>query len=154
MEKTKRYISQKLHEELGLEHLKQWRWMRRLGLFSKVLLTKIRADMYDFLSTVRQFQGDPNTFNFFSYRTEYFKTFFFFALLLNWISQTLCFISVVWEWNLPLNTFYVAISLIICGWTIERIYTVTFLQLEIKILQISYCTVIKFVETTNQIKWF
>ena len=32
---------EKLYQELGLENLKQWRWMRRLCLFYNIVSTKI-----------------------------------------------------------------------------------------------------------------
>ena len=40
--------------------------------------------MYGFISTVRQFQGDPNTFNSFSCRTEYFQNYFFPSVIGEW----------------------------------------------------------------------
>ena len=64
---------EKLYYELGLEHLQQRRWMRRLCQFYKVVSTKIPAYIYDFIPPVRRFQRHPNTFNSFSSRTEYFK---------------------------------------------------------------------------------
>ena len=68
---------EKFYQELGLEYLQQRRWMRSLCLFYKVVLTKLPAYIYGFITPVRQSQRHPNIFNSFSCRTEYFKNSFF-----------------------------------------------------------------------------
>ena len=73
----------KVCQELSLEYLQQRRWMSRLFLFYKVASTRLPAYIYDFIPPVRQSQRHPNTYNFFYCRTEYLKTHFFLALLVN-----------------------------------------------------------------------
>ena len=58
--------------------------MRRLCLFYKVISTKLPGYIYDFIPPVRQSQRHPNTFNSFSYRTEYFTNSFFPSLIGEW----------------------------------------------------------------------
>ena len=66
----------KLYQELGLEYLRQRRWMRCFCLFYKVASTKLTAFIYDTIPPVNQSQRHPNTFNSISCRTEYFKNLF------------------------------------------------------------------------------
>ena len=58
--------------------------MRRLCLFYKVVSFKLSAYIYDFIPPVRQPQRHPNTFNSFSFRTEYFKNSFFPCVIGEW----------------------------------------------------------------------
>ena len=72
----------KLYQGLGVVHLQQRRWMRRLCLIiNKVVSTKLPAFIYDFIPPLRQSQRHPNIFNSLSCRTEYFKNSIFFLTL-------------------------------------------------------------------------
>ena len=75
---------EKLYQELGLQYLRQRRWMIRPCLFYRVISTKLPAFIYDFILPVRQTQRHPNTFNSFSCRTEYFKNPFFPCVIGEW----------------------------------------------------------------------
>ena len=77
--------SKKLYQGLGVVHLQQRRWMRRLCLIiNKVVSTKLPAYIYDFIPPLRQSQRHPNTFASFSCRTEYFKNSFFLCVIGEW----------------------------------------------------------------------
>lgn len=68
----------KLYQELGLEDLHQRRWMSRcFCLLDKVLSTEKPTYIYALLPSLWKAFRDPNTFNAFSYRTEYFENFVF-----------------------------------------------------------------------------
>ena len=58
--------------------------MRRLCLFYKVVLTKLPVCIYDFVPPIRQSQRNPNIYNSFSCRTEYFKDSFFPRVIGEW----------------------------------------------------------------------
>ena len=70
---------EKLYQELGLEYLQQRKWMRRLGLFYKVVSTKLPAYIYDNIPPVRQSQRHPISLA----EMSILKTHFFLALLVN-----------------------------------------------------------------------
>ena len=70
---------EKLCQELGLEYLRQRRWMRLL-----CLLTKLFQLSVIFIPPVREFQRHPNTFNSSSCRTEYLKNSLFPCVIGEW----------------------------------------------------------------------
>ena len=52
----------KLYQELGLEHLHQRRWIRRLCLFYKVFHSKVPKYIHSLIPSMRTSARQPNTF--------------------------------------------------------------------------------------------
>ena len=75
----KRTSKEKLYNELGLEYLKDRRWMRRLCLFHKIYNAKSPKYLYNLIPSVNRFYVTRNNTNVpsFNCRTEYFKNSFF-----------------------------------------------------------------------------
>ena len=92
---TKGTSHKKLYHKLGLEYFQQRRWVRPFCLFYKVNSTKIPAYIYDFIPSVTQSCRHPNTFTYFSCRTEYLKNHFFLAISVNRTIETLKFVVLV-----------------------------------------------------------
>ena len=67
----------KLYQELGLEHLHQRRWIRRLCLFYKVFHSKVPKYIHSLIPSMRTSARQPNTFTSFYCRTKYFQTLFY-----------------------------------------------------------------------------
>ena len=65
-------ISRKLYQELGLEHLHQRQWMRRLCLFYKVFHSKVPKYIHRHIPSMRNSAGQRNAFTSFYCKTEYF----------------------------------------------------------------------------------
>ena len=63
----------KLYQELGLEHLHQRRWMRRLCLFYKVFHSKVPKYIHSLIPSMRTSARQPNTFTSLYCRTEHFQ---------------------------------------------------------------------------------
>ena len=73
---------EKLYQELGLEHLHQRRWMRRLCLFYKVLClfykvfhSKLAKYIHSLIPTMKTSARQPNTLTSFYCRTEFKNSF-------------------------------------------------------------------------------
>ena len=65
---------EKLYNELGLEYLRDRRWMRELGLFHKIFNLKSPIYLYDLITPVtRSYASRSKSFN---CRTEYFMNYF------------------------------------------------------------------------------
>ena len=65
---------EKLYNELGLEYLRDRRWMRELGLFHKIFNLKSPIYLYDLITPVtRSYASRNKSFN---CRTEYFMNYF------------------------------------------------------------------------------
>ena len=73
----KRSSRDKLYQKLGLEYLKQKRWIRRLCLLHKFLPARKPSHIRYLLPQMRNSYRHPNAFHFFSRRTECFKRLFF-----------------------------------------------------------------------------
>ena len=67
----------RLCQKLGLEHLQQRRWIRRLCFLHKFLSTWQPLHIYNLLPQMRNSHRHPNNFHVFPCRTEYFKNYFF-----------------------------------------------------------------------------
>ena len=74
----------KLYQELGLEHLHQRRWMRRLCLFCKVFHCKVPKYIHSLIPSMRTSARQPNTFTSFYCRTEYFQNSFLPYVIKEW----------------------------------------------------------------------
>ena len=74
----------KLYQELGLEHLHQRRWMRRLCLFYKVFQSKVPKYIHSLIPSMRTSARQPNTFTSFYCRTEYFQNSFLPYVVKEW----------------------------------------------------------------------
>ena len=76
----------KLYNELGLEYLKDRRWMPRLCLFHKIYNLKSPKYLYNLTPSVNCFYDTRNNTNVpsFNCRTEYFKNFFFLHVITEW----------------------------------------------------------------------
>ena len=74
----------KLYQELGLEHLHQRRWMRRLCLFYKVFHNKVPKYIHSLVPPMRTSARQPNTFTSFYCRTEYFQNSFLPYVIKEW----------------------------------------------------------------------
>ena len=74
----------KLYQELGLEHLHQRRWMRRLCLFYKVFHSKVPKYIHSLIPSMRTSARQPNTFTSFYCRTEYFQNSFLPYVVKGW----------------------------------------------------------------------
>ena len=77
---------EKLYNELGLEYLKDRRWMRRLCLFHKIYNLKSPKYLYNLIPSVNRFYDTRNNTNVSSFkcRTEYFKNSFFPNVITEW----------------------------------------------------------------------
>ena len=77
---------EKLYNELGLEYLKDRRWMRRLCLFHKIYNVKSPKCLYNLIPSVNRFYVTRNNTNVpsFNCRTEYFKNSFFPNVITEW----------------------------------------------------------------------
>ena len=67
---------QKLYQELGLESLKDRRWLRRLCYLHKVLFTKLPAYLYELIPPIINFHRNPGCYRAFYYRTNLFRNSF------------------------------------------------------------------------------
>ena len=74
----------KLYQELGLKHLHQRWWMRRLCLFYKVFHSKVLKYIHNLISSMRTSARQPNTFTSFYCRTEYFQNSFLPYVVKEW----------------------------------------------------------------------
>ena len=76
----------KLYNELGLEYLKDRRWMRRLCFLHKILNLKSPKYLYNLISSVNCFYVTRNNTNVpsFNCRAEYFKNSFFPNVIIEW----------------------------------------------------------------------
>ena len=77
---------EKLYNELGLEYLKDRRWMRRLCLFHKIYNLKSPKYLYNLIPSVNRIYVTRNNTNVpsFNCRTEYFKNSFFPNVITEW----------------------------------------------------------------------
>ena len=75
---------EKLYQELGLEHLYQRRWARRLCLLHKVFSVGQPPSTYDLLLPMRSSRRHVNSFNTFSCKSEYFKNSFIPNVIHKW----------------------------------------------------------------------
>ena len=82
---------EKLYNELGLEYLKDRRWMRRLCLFPKIYNLKSPKYLYNVIPSITRFYDTRNNTNVPSSkcRTEHFKNSFFPNFILNGTNLTL-----------------------------------------------------------------
>ena len=74
----------KLYQELGLEHLHQRRWMKRLCLFYKVFHSKVPKYIHRLIPSMGTSARQPNTFTSFYCRTEYFQNSFLPCFVKEW----------------------------------------------------------------------
>ena len=74
----------KLYQELGLEHLHQRRWMRRLCLFYKVFQSKVPKYIHSLIPSMRTSARQSNAFTSFYCRTEYFQKSFLPCVIKEW----------------------------------------------------------------------
>ena len=83
---TKGTSKEKLYNELGLEYIKDRRWMRRLCLFHKIYNVKSPKYLYNIIPSVNRFYVTRNNTNVpsFNCRTEYFKNSFFPNVITEW----------------------------------------------------------------------
>ena len=77
---------EKLYDELGLENLKDRRWMWRLCLFDKIYNLKSPKYLYNLIPSVNRFYDTRNNTNVpsFKCRAEYFKNSFFPNVITEW----------------------------------------------------------------------
>ena len=77
---------EKLYNELGLEYLKDRRWMPRLCLFHKIYNLKSPKYLYNLIPSVNRFYDTRINTNVpsFECRTEYFKNSFFSNVITEW----------------------------------------------------------------------
>ena len=94
---TQGSFREKLYQELGLEHLHQSRWMKRLCLFYKVFHNKVRKYIHSLIPSMRTSTRQPNTLTSFYSRTEYFQNSFL--------------PCVIREWNKPLSATYLSTNI-------------------------------------------
>ena len=65
----------KLYQKLGLKHLHQRWWMRRLCLFYKVFHSKVLKYIHSLIPSMRTSARQPNTFTFFYCRKLFQNSF-------------------------------------------------------------------------------
>ena len=77
---------EKLYNELGLEYLKDRRWVPRLCLFHKIYNLKSPKYLYNLIPSVDRFYNTRNNTNVpsFNCRAEYFKNSFFPNVITEW----------------------------------------------------------------------
>ena len=73
----------KLYQELGLKHLHQRWWMRRLCLFSKVFHSKVPKYIHSLIPFMRTSAKQPNTFTSF-YCRKLFQNSFLPYVIMEW----------------------------------------------------------------------
>ena len=67
---------EKLYQELGLESLKDRRWLRRLCYLHKVLSTKLPAYLYELIPPIINSHRNPGCYRAFYCRTDLFRNSF------------------------------------------------------------------------------
>ena len=67
---------QKLYQELGLESLKDRRWLRRLCYLHKVLSTKLPAYLYELIPPIINSHRNPGCYRALYCRTDLFRNSF------------------------------------------------------------------------------
>ena len=72
-----RSSQEKLYQELGLEHLHQKWWVRRLYLFCKAFLKRALKYIHSLIPSFRTSARHSNIFTYFYCRAEYFQKLFF-----------------------------------------------------------------------------
>ena len=80
--------SEKLFQELGLETLKSRRWFRKLYLFYKMLHSKSPSYLFNLIPENNNLYASRSALNnqipFFNVKTNFFKNFFFPAVITEW----------------------------------------------------------------------
>ena len=66
----------KLYQELGLESLKERRWLRRMSYFCKIISTKLLPYLYELISPIQRSHQYPGCFQTFHCRTSFFQNLF------------------------------------------------------------------------------
>ena len=67
---------EKLYQELGLESLKDRRWLRRMSYFCKIISTKLLPYLYELISPIQRSHQYPGCFQTFHCRTSFFQNLF------------------------------------------------------------------------------
>ena len=75
---------EKLYQELGLESLRDRRWMRRLCYFYKIVTTQSPLYLFNYLPSQLASQRYPYGFNSLLCRTILFQNFFFTYSIIQW----------------------------------------------------------------------
>ena len=80
---------EKLYQELGLESLKDRRWLRRMSYLYKIISTKLPPYLYELISPLQRSHRYPSCFQTFRCRTTFSEIRFYHLLLLNRINWIL-----------------------------------------------------------------
>ena len=79
-----RSSQEKLYQELGLEHLHQKWWVRRLYLFCKVFLKRVLKYIHSLIPPFRTSARHSNIFTYFYCRAEYSRNSFLLCVIKEW----------------------------------------------------------------------
>ena len=80
---------EKLYQELGLESLKDRRWLRRMSYLYKIISTKLPPYLYELIPPLQRSHRYPGCFQTFRCRTTFFQNLFLPLSLLNGINWIL-----------------------------------------------------------------
>ena len=75
---------EKLYQELGLESLKDRRWLRRLCYLHKVLSTNLPAYLYELIPPIINSHRNPGCYRALYCRTDLFRNSFWFFSINEW----------------------------------------------------------------------
>ena len=75
---------EKLYQELGLESLKDRRWLRRISCLYKIILTKLPPYLYELIPPLQRSHWYPGCFQAFRCRTTFFQNSFLPFTITEW----------------------------------------------------------------------
>ena len=75
---------EKLYQELGLQSLKDRRWLRRLCYLHKILSTKLLASLYDLIPPIINSHRNPGCYRVLYCRTDLFRNSFWLFSINEW----------------------------------------------------------------------
>ena len=75
---------EKLYQELGLESLKDRRWLRRISCLYKIILTKLPPYLYELIPPLQRSHRYPGCFQAFRCRTTFFQNSFLPFTITEW----------------------------------------------------------------------
>ena len=75
---------EKLYQELGLESLKDRRWLRRMSYLYKIISTKLPPYLYELIPPLQRSHRYPGCFQTFRFRTTFFQNSFLPFTITEW----------------------------------------------------------------------
>ena len=102
---------EKLYQELGLESLKDRRWLRRMSYLYKIISTKLPLYLYELIPPLQRSHQYPSCFQTFRYRTTFFQNSFLPFAITEWNKSD----SDIHKPAFPINNFLlIPVKVMIC----------------------------------------